>query len=503
MDLLRLDGVCTVSLCRLLPGCRILGADDVRVRSLAIDSRHLQAGDLFVALPGSRRNGRQYVPEAIRRGAAAVMTTDRLADLPVPVVVVPDVHHALAELCWALAGSPQRRLKLIGITGTNGKTTTTYLVHAILSQCGPAGMSGTIVRYDGSHYRPSGLTTPPLTALADLLAAMVEHGCWAAVMEVSSHALVQQRCAGLLFDVAAFLNLGHDHLDYHRSLESYADAKRRLFEQLAPRGRAVAWAGDPHAKQVTEPAADRCWTFDLDNPADVRGTIASMDRTGTVLRIDLPGGSLTCHLKLIGHHNARNALAAAAAAAALGCSPGDIKRGLEQVHCVPGRLERVGPAAGPAVYVDYAHTPDALATALGALRQTMSQQGRLIVVFGAGGDRDRQKRPKMGAVASRLADVVIITDDNPRTEDPALIVGDILRGCTNPAAAVVQRNRARAIELALELAHPDDVVLIAGKGHEQYQIIGSQRLPFDDREVVHEWFRRHMTRPGGWQQATA
>ncbi len=503
MDLLRLDGTHAVSLRRLFPRCRLSGADELIVRSLAIDSRQLQAGDLFVAIPGCRCDGHRHVHDAVRRGASAVLACRPLAGLPVPVAQVADIRRALAELCWALVGNPQRRLKLAGITGTNGKTTTAYLLHAILSQRGPAGLSGTIVRHDGTHYRPAGLTTPPPTALADLLAAMVEHGCWAAAMEVSSHALAQHRCSGLNFHVAVFLNLAHDHLDYHGDWEAYAAAKRQLFEELHPQGRAIAWASDPRTDQVTGPASDRRWLFGLDGIGDVGGTIASMDRTGTVLRLDLPTGAVTCHLRLIGRHNALNAVAAAAAAAALGCDLPEIKRGLEQVHCVPGRLERVSPAGGPDVYVDYAHTPDALATALTALREAMGRSGRLIVVFGAGGDRDRSKRPKMGAVATRFADVVILTDDNPRTEDPALIIGDILRGCRDRDAVVVQRDRACAIELALELARPHDVVLIAGKGHEQYQIVGTQRLPFDDREVVHEWFRRHVWARWRAEQATA
>jgi len=469
------------------------------VSAVTADSRAAGPGVAFFALRGTRADGHAFAAEAARAGAAAVFAERPVACAPAPLVIVPDTHRALALAAAALHGRPGEALQLAGVTGTNGKTTVTWLVEACLRAAGvPCGLVGTVAyRWPGGE-RTAPHTTPDAVALQALLAEMVRAGARAAVLEVSSHALDQERVAGLPFAAAAFTNLTRDHLDYHGDEERYFLAKRRLFvEGLRPGGTAVVNAGDRFGARLAAElsAGGRCavWRFG-DGPADeLQAREVRAGLSGTEALLATPAGTLALRSPLVGAHNLENLLAAAGLALALGLPPGAVSRGLSGCAGAPGRLERVG--TGPiAVFVDYAHTDDALARVLEALRRLAPR--RLVAVFGCGGDRDRGKRPLMGRAVAGAADLAVVTSDNPRTEEPLAIIGEILPGLEQGGLSrlgaedaragargfAVVPDRREAIGLALSAARPGDAVLIAGKGHESYQIVGEERRPFDDRE---------------------
>jgi UDP-N-acetylmuramoyl-L-alanyl-D-glutamate--2,6-diaminopimelate ligase len=479
-----------------LPEKTVVGTPPAKVRGVSADSRTVRPGDCFVAVPGLRQDARRFVPEAVRRGATLVITEgEPLADLAVAQVLVPSARAALGRVADAYYGRPSRQLTIVGITGTNGKTTTSYLVEALLRARGlRTGVLGTIQYRLGDRALPAGQTTPEALELQSMLARMYEDGVRGVSMEVSSHALALARVDELRFDVAVFTNLTQDHLDFHRTLDAYRQAKRRLFELLErspkPGRTAVVNADDPSGADMTRGLDVRVLTFGLREGAAVRAVEWSSTLEGIRLVAATPSGSVTLSSPLIGEHNVMNLLAAIGTGLALGLAPGEIARGLAGVGTVPGRFEQVRAGQPFLVVVDYAHTPDALERVLATARKLTRQ--RLGVVFGCGGDRDRGKRPIMGEIAARLADRIWVTSDNPRTEAPEAIIDEIvvgLRRAGGEGRFVRESDRRTAMAHALTWAGPDDTVVIAGKGHETYQIVGTETLPFDDREVAREILR--------------
>ncbi len=473
----------------------VLGRLPDAVTGLAYDSRKVTAGDLFVAVPGLKRDGRLFIPEALERGAAAVVTEgeDPLPGSSSGRVLVPSVREALARLADAFFAHPSGALTVVGITGTNGKTTTSYLVEALLRARGMrTGVVGTIQYRIGDQPIPAGQTTPEAVELQGLLARMVESRVRGVAMEVSSHALALHRVDGIDFDVAVFTNLTQDHLDFHSTLEAYARAKRRLFELLAgsrkPERWAVVNADDPASRSMIEGLRLPTLTYGLRPPADVHPADHASTLDGIRMTVESPAGRISLVSPLIGEQNVMNLLAASAVGVALGMEPSLTARGLGDVRTVPGRFERVEAGQRFLVVVDYAHTPDALERVLATARKLT--RGRMGVVFGCGGDRDRGKRPLMGAIAARLADRAWVTSDNPRSEDPLEIIHEVVAGVSGvwpdlDRCAMIP-DRRDAIRAALDWARPGDLVVIAGKGHETYQIIGREVLPFDDRAVVRQ-----------------
>jgi UDP-N-acetylmuramoyl-L-alanyl-D-glutamate--2,6-diaminopimelate ligase len=492
----------------------VRGTTDREISGLALDSRRVRPGDAFFALPGVRADGARFAAAAVDAGAAAVFAGPGLDPGAATLVEVAEPRLALAQAAGRFHSHPSRAMKVVAVTGTNGKTTTTYLVEAIALAAGlSAGVVGTTGVRQGGVTRPSAFTTPESPELQGLLAEMRAAGVACVALEASSHALVQRRTWGLACDVCVFTNLTQDHLDYHGTMTAYLDAKLMLFDGrnggravpgaaggAAPKSCvAVVNADDPHADDVTaaarrggmrvrrygSPAAvgarDGVALTDVTpRPAGLTLTLTDQDDTGArVHTFDLP---------MLGRYNAWNAAAAFTAARALGLDGGTAARGLEQSHGVPGRLERVDAGQPFVLVVDYAHTPDALERALAACRE--HARGRVLLVFGCGGDRDRGKRPLMGAAAARGADRAWVTNDNPRSEDPAEIAAGIVAGAPAAGLAVLLDRRA-AIAAAIAAAQAGDVVLVAGKGHETTQTVGSQVLPFDDRTVARELLSRN------------
>jgi UDP-N-acetylmuramoyl-L-alanyl-D-glutamate--2,6-diaminopimelate ligase len=475
---------------------RVAGDLDTDIRRVVEDSRQVRAGDLFVARPGVRSSGERFIQEALARGAVAVLSDSSSSVFPVsanrPVAFLQTSRPAtaLGWLAQRIYSDPARDLRLFAVTGTNGKTTTAYLVREILRAAGfNCGLIGTVQTDDGRTVLESAMTTPGPVELADLLARMRRNGATAAVLEASSHALAQERLVGINIHVAMFTNLTGDHLDYHATMDNYAAAKARLFDALSPDGFAVVNADDPWSRRMLQNTAAKAVSYALRSPADFSAMIGRCDAAGMDMLVHGPSGlQWNVSSVLVGRHNAQNILCAAVAAWCGGIAPEYILRGVRNLSCVPGRLE---PVMAPGVrwsqmpfhaLVDYAHTHDALENVLQAVRPWT--QGRIICVFGCGGDRDSSKRPKMAAVAERLSDLVIVTSDNPRNESPDAIIQMILAGFSSAMGERLRvcSDRAAAIDLAIALAQPGDMVLIAGKGHEKYQIIGAQRSYFDDVE---------------------
>jgi UDP-N-acetylmuramoyl-L-alanyl-D-glutamate--2,6-diaminopimelate ligase len=472
-----------------------------RVTAVVYDSRHVSAGAVFAALRGQQADGRDYADQAIGRGALAVVSEAAPpATLAVPWIVVRDARLALAQLASAFHGHPSSRMVVAGITGTNGKTTTSYLLAAMFEHARiRCGRIGTVSHRIGRMEREAARTTPEAPDLQALLEAMVAEGCGACAMEVSSHALSLRRVDGIRFAAGVFTNLTRDHLDFHGDMEAYFQAKRRLFELLPPGAVAVINADDPRGAMLAR-EVERPVTYAIDRPADVTPGPLAWSLDGLAFELRTPRGLLQGRSSLVGRPNAYNILAAAATAMALDLPFSAIEAGIASLRTVPGRFQLVsGPADEVTVVVDYAHTDDALKNLLESARPLAA--GRLITVFGCGGDRDRTKRPLMGAVAARLSDVVVVTSDNPRSEDPMRIIDEIKRGILPPvdrgASRQVQQaaaarapqclaipDRLEAIDRAVRSARPGDLVLIAGKGHEKYQVIGDKVLPFDDVEVA-------------------
>jgi UDP-N-acetylmuramoyl-L-alanyl-D-glutamate--2,6-diaminopimelate ligase len=453
------------------------GAPEVEITGLAYASERVRPGALFFCVPGFRADGHDFAADAVQRGAAALVC-ERPLGLGVPEVIVADARAAMGPAAARFFGDPTRELDVVGITGTNGKTTTAYLVRALLEHAGiPTGLLGTVTTVVGGAEEPVERTTPEAIDLQLRFRRMLAAGDRACVMEVSSHALALDRAEGIHFRVRAFTNLTQDHLDFHASMEDYFAAKRRLFD--GP-GAAVVNLDDPYGRRLAADLGDAT-TYAIDRPADYRARELRFDATGSHFTCHTPEGPVELATRLPGRFNVHNALAALASVRPLGVGLEPAREALARAGRVPGRFEPVDGGQGFAVLVDYAHTPDSLANVLRAARALTG--GRVHVVFGAGGDRDRGKRPLMGAVASELADRVIVTSDNPRSEDPEAIAAQILEGTGDDVELVLDRRAA--IARAVETAAAGDVVVIAGKGHEQGQEFADGRKePFDDREVA-------------------
>ncbi len=462
------------------------------ISSLAYDSRRVEPGTLFFAISGNKSDGHEYVPVALEKGAVAVVS-ERPApqDLSVSWVQVPKIRRALSLAGRNFYNRPDRRLELVGITGTNGKTTTAYLIESIFSAAGMAtGVFGTIEHRLPGRVIPALNTTPESLDLWMYLADLLDRNGKAAVMEVSSHALAQERVWGFHFDAAVFTNLTRDHLDYHKDLESYFAAKSRLFEGLgaAAPDLAVINQDDPWGARLLGLPFERRFTYGLGVDADLRARQFSQAINGLDATITTPEGKLEIHSSLLGRANLYNILAASATAVGLGISREKIQEGIAGLKNVSGRFERVDEGQPFLVAVDYAHTDDALRNILTTARELT--RGRLIVVFGCGGDRDREKRPLMGEAAGSLSDVAILTSDNPRGEDPLLIMNDVRVGLQRTGSPhLAEVDRETAISKALGMAREGDVVVIAGKGHETCQIFKDRMLPFDDRAVARKILR--------------
>ncbi|MEB3322677.1 MAG: UDP-N-acetylmuramoyl-L-alanyl-D-glutamate--2,6-diaminopimelate ligase [Synechococcaceae cyanobacterium] len=477
------------------------GLPNPEVLSISCDSRRVGPGTLFLGLPGSQVDGGTFWPEVLAAGAAAAVISPAAAAArpPAPgeavVVLEEPVARRVGELAAAFWQDPSRRMALIGVTGTNGKTTTTHLIeHLAATSARPAALFGTLVNRWPGHCVTAQHTTAFADQLQTLLAQAVEAGARVGAMEVSSHALDQQRVAGCRFAGAVFTNLTQDHLDYHPSMEAYFAAKALLFAPPLLTGGAVVNVDDPWGRHLAEQlrAEGRtCWRSSLEDPAaELRVTDLAMGPEGMGGQLITPAGSERFRSPLVGRFNLMNLLQAVGILLLQDLPLAPLVEGLATFRGVPGRMERVIGTPGtpaPAVLVDYAHTPDGLENALRACRPFTA--GRLICVFGCGGDRDRSKRPQMGAIAARLADAVVVTSDNPRTEDPQLILEDVLAGVPEGAERVVEVDRAAAIAGAIADAGPDDLVLIAGKGHEDYQILGTTKVHFDDREEAEKALR--------------
>jgi len=462
------------------------------------DSREAGAGSLFCAYAGTASDSHAYLAEVQRRGAAGATVERRDEALRIPQLMVKDGRLAAAFAAAEVYGDPWNELLLVGLTGTNGKTTSAAILRHLLGRRSPAGSIGTLgaVDQDGRVIPGTeGLTTPGPTEAARWLRRYVELGVKSVAMEVSSHALDQRRMAAARFDAALFTNLTRDHLDYHVTMEEYRAAKLRLIELMKPAGAVVLNADDPAWNGVGASGNRRVVRFSTSAPADVRAREIRVGPGGMEFILSTPSGDTDVALPLFGSFNVSNALGCAAVLWALGWSAGEIASGLATLPQVPGRLERVsGPPQSATVLIDYAHTPDALERALGALRPLV--KGRLWVVFGAGGDRDAGKRPEMGRVASEGADVPVVTSDNPRTEDPESIIDAIERGMGRAPRRRIP-DRREAIQHALLNAGQDDLVLLAGKGHETYQIVGTEKRPFDERQVVREVLSERTSRMSG------
>lgn len=477
---------------------------DREVNGLSLDSRALTAGGLFLACAGTRDHGAQFIGEAVRAGAVAVaLETRSPEDLParvgVPVIPVPGLSGLVGEVAARFYGYPSRRLNVVGVTGTNGKTSVSHFIAQALaddSRLGPCGLVGTVGYGEPGALQAASTTTPDPVQLQRLLAEMCARRSRSAVLEVSSHGLQQNRDAGTRFNAAVFTNLSRDHLDYHGDMASYGRAKRLLFERPGLRHAAVNF-GDPFGRQLVEglPAELEIVGFALDEPLAsalahsypcVLGALQLRGQEGITVLIDSPWGKGSLRSPLPGRFNAVNLVAALTCLLQLGVDFPEALHRLERVKGAPGRLECLGGGERPLVVIDYAHTPDALEHVLLALRPLC--RGDLWCVFGCGGERDPGKRPLMGAVAAKYADHVIVTNDNPRGEDPAAIIKDILGGMHGAAGVEVEYDRAKAIASAVRDAKAGNVVLVAGKGHETHQEIAGQRLPFSDRAVVQRLF---------------
>jgi UDP-N-acetylmuramoyl-L-alanyl-D-glutamate--2,6-diaminopimelate ligase len=464
------------------------GADAISIDALCYDSRHASAGSLFFAMPGVQSDGAKFVADAVSRGASAVVSATQVSGCLVPVALVPDARIATADISRAFYRDPAASLRCVGITGTNGKTTTAFLVKHLLDSANlRCGLLGTIRYVVGDEVLPAARTTPESVDVQDLLARMVASANRSVAMEVSSHALVQQRVRGIEWDAAIFTNLTQDHLDYHKTMDAYFNAKALLFEsmfaQRTKRGKAIVNLDDRYGTFLLErlPKAVKPVTYGLGVRADFRAVDPRSDIHGTEYKLEAKGRQYLVRLPLIGRFNVYNSLAALAAVSAMGLELRAAVKALADAPQVPGRLERVPARRNFSVYVDYAHTDDALTNVLSTLRDLRPR--KLLVVFGCGGDRDRAKRPLMARAARQLADYSIVTSDNPRTEDPEAILADILKGMRGAAHETIT-DRKEAIYRAISLAESGDIVLIAGKGHETYQEVNGVRTPFDDVSVA-------------------
>ena len=486
-----------------LPGARIGGDSDPEIKGLHYDSRQVKPGGVFFALRGVKSDGCDFVAGAVNAGAVAVVSEHPCEVGGATRVQVPNARLAMSLMAARFHGTPTGRVPVVGITGTNGKTTSSYLVEGILEAAGlPAAVLGTISYRFGETSIEAPNTTPESVDLQRTLRQLVDLGAASVVMEVSSHSLEQHRADGCLFDVAVFTNLTRDHLDYHLDMESYFGSKLRLFTDLLvpsagkPLRRAVVNLDDPYGSRIAAAAGAPVLSYAMDAEADIKVVEADFSVHGIRCRLRTPRGELVLASDLLGRFNLYNILAAVGAGLALGVSDAAIQDGIAGHKKVPGRLERVENDQGITVLVDYAHTGDALENVLSTISELKTD--RIVTIFGCGGDRDRGKRPVMGEIAARYSDLAVVTSDNPRTEKPRAILGEILAGITPLALReyapdglgqgfkekgfVAIESRREAIRTAILAAQPGDIVLLAGKGHEDYQIVGTEKLHFDDRE---------------------
>lgn len=460
------------------------GAQQAEISSLAYDARRVSPGSVFCTWKGHQRDGHTFVPDALQRGAVAVVAEKRLPDLSVPNIRVESGRRALGRMAANFYGHPSRQLQVVGITGTNGKTSTAMLLQSLFEAGGlRCGLLGTVANDTGRGRTPAQHTTPEALDLQQLLAEMRKNGCRAASLEVSSHALDQGRTEGTEFGGAVFTNLGRDHLDYHLTMEAYELAKSLLFRGLRPGAFAAINLDDPCGVRMASVCAPgvRILRYGLEK-GDVRAANLKMGIQGSSFHLVTPEGEYPATLPWLGRFNVSNALAASAAAILAGVPAETVAAALGRAPAVPGRMEAVPGSGDITALVDYAHTADAIEAALGTLKPLT--RGSLWIVVGAGGDRDKGKRPKMAAAAARFADRVILTSDNPRSEDPAVILKEMAAGLPKGAAAQKIENRGEAIRMAIRSAGPGDVVLVAGKGHEEFQEIRGEKLPFSDRREV-------------------
>lgn len=467
----------------------------LKIAGVTYDSRKVQPGFAFFCITGEQTDGNLYIPDAIKSGANLIITERTPQDSSIPFALVPDVRNAMAALSAEFYGYPSRTLRVVGVTGTNGKTTTTHLVERIFNDSGkPTGLIGTLgAKYKaGADYTDVKHTTPQAADLQRMLATMRDGGCEYVSMEVSSHALAQKRVAACEFSVAAITNITQDHLDFHKTMEHYWKSKRLLFEDLTlsthANKTAVLNRDDDLYEQFAKavPSGVRVLTYGWDSPADIHVVNCAWQSNGTLLSLATPGGGIEMKLRLSGKFNVYNVMCAVAVCLAEAVSFEAIKKSLEAFPGVAGRFEVVttGGDKEPLCIVDYAHTPDGLENVLKAAANILPLGGKLIVVFGCGGDRDATKRPQMGEIAESLADEVIVTSDNPRSEDPQQIIANILAGINRMKNVKVEADRAAAIRMAVQHASDKDVVVIAGKGHENYQILADRTIPFDDKSEV-------------------
>jgi len=474
---------------------------NTEIASLAYDSRRVDKGCVFFAIQGEKADGHLFIGEAIRRGAVAIVSErEAPPGLAAQWVRVERIRRALSEAARRFYGDPCLKLQLIGITGTNGKTTTAYLLNSIFEAAGTrTGMFGTVEYRLGTRAVAASNTTPESLDLATYFRELAAHGAQVAILEVSSHALAQERVWGLHFSVGVFTNLTRDHLDYHHDFENYFAAKQRLFEGLgtSPPELAVINVDDPWGRRLLALPNPCRITYGLESKADVRMRRYSQTRAGTSATFTTPQGELEIKSALLGRANLMNMLAATATAVGLEIPAENIQSGLHRLTAVPGRFEKIDEGQPFLVAVDYAHTDDALRNVLEAARELAGN--RLIIVFGCGGDRDRSKRPVMGEIAGRLSDLAVLTSDNPRSEDPILILNDVLVGLQRTGKRyIAEVDREVAIRKALAEAREGDVVVLAGKGHETYQVLKDKTVPFDDRQVARQVLRElgfHMDAP--------
>lgn len=473
---------------------QVVGDTSIQIKDVVYDTNDVTPGALFCCIPGQHFDGHDFAKEAIERGASALLV-ERLLDVEVPQAQLASVREVIGPLSSKFFGDPSAKLKLVGVTGTNGKTTTTYFLADIGRALGvSSAFTGTTGTQVGDEHWPLERTTPEAPDLQRLLSRLVEVGVTFAAMEVSSHALAQQRVHGTRFSVVGFTNLSHDHLDYHADLDDYFAAKARLFN-ASYSDQAAINVDDPYGLQLVQIASDAGMSVSrvslLDNTADICARDIALSENFSSFVLDVKGKSVHVELPLLGNHNIANALMAAACAFAIGAPVETIAEGLSTTQVVPGRVERIDAGQPFTVMVDYAHSPHSLYSVLTALRGVAKK--RVICVFGCGGDRDQGKRPEMGKIAGELADFTIVTSDNPRSEDPEAIIAAIIPGVIESGGAFeVEPDRRAAISSALSHASDDDIVLIAGKGHEQGQQIGNTIVPFDDRAVARELLREQL-----------
>ncbi len=457
---------------------------DTEITGITNDSRKVRPGYLYVAIKGYKTDGHNFIKKSIECGAQAIVSEERSSlDTNIPQIIVHNTRKALSSLSCCFYNNPSQRINLVGVTGTNGKTTTTFLIKSVIEKAGyETGLIGTINYQIGKKVVTAKETTPESVELQQFIAEMVAAKMKFAVMEVSSHSAIQHRIENIDFKTAVFTNITTEHMDYHKTFSNYMDAKAELFKNLKKDSFAVLNADDEFSEYFADRTNAKILWYGIKNDADIKAEICKESASNITIRLSYSGREIDVKIPFVGLHNVYNALASVASAISLGFELDVIKAGIETASTVPGRLENIPCDRGFKVVVDYAHTPHALETVLCALKNLV--KGRILLVFGCGGDRDKEKRPQMGRIADEKSDIFWLTNDNPRSEDSLNIIDDIKVGIKPGRSFHIQANRYKAIEEALSVAKDDDLILIAGKGHERYQIVKDTIVPFDDREVV-------------------